>query len=192
VDNLISARNIKNYIGCKEIVIKKGMIITPSARDIAKELGIRIIYEDKNEFKIKSENPQKTGELLTPPISSISKDNSTNMSYDEKFLEALIEKITREIVGSNKKTVPTHPASSEKAHLILMINLESDINTERDILKYILESEYAFWGLTTSNLGGYTFINAILKGLIKEEEREELASIIGKKFNVHVLISFAQ
>lgn len=45
-EQLISSRNIRNFKGCQQIIIKKGMLITPSAKDIARDLGINVFYEE--------------------------------------------------------------------------------------------------------------------------------------------------
>jgi len=80
--------------GSKEVFIEKGTIVTPAARDFAREAGITLVYDKKPEERLERE--EEDGLLEVQQDDSEKKD-SREQQYDE--LIAKVTEITRQKLG---------------------------------------------------------------------------------------------
>ncbi|MDR9755225.1 MAG: hypothetical protein ACN4A7_08695 [Thermacetogeniaceae bacterium] len=79
--------------GLKEVLLEKGTIITPAARDFAREAGIELIFGEKQKVKEVNDSLPESG-----PDESES-NSSQDCQYDQ--LIAKVAEITKQKLGEN-------------------------------------------------------------------------------------------
>ncbi|MBU1625873.1 hypothetical protein KKB18_00735 [bacterium] len=183
-EDFISSKNIRNYKGQNEIIIKKGMIITPSAKDIAKELGLKVIFEDiRIEKKRRNE-----GERDTIQGDKIIKQQQSPDMHEER-LEDTIERIVKEIFLDKQMHPRKNISDLSPERIILMLNFPEDRETERAMISYISEAGFIIKDLHTYSTSGIRFIISILESRASRDKWENFIFSLGKKFPVNILVS---
>lgn len=96
---LITVKNLSEFVQNKELVVQADMIITPGAKDIIREQGVKIRYEKsfcesncESENKVKNEIKKDCGDLERKVIEILVKDYKiTDFETVQKILSKLKE-----------------------------------------------------------------------------------------------------
>jgi hypothetical protein len=185
---LISSRNIRNYKDSQQITIKKGIIVTPSAKDIARELGIKIVYEEDDPERQKrdssiSNSLEKALEVKKPEVAG-GRDNPDSCS-----LENIIETIVRDTLSLKNSDSVKGSAVINPERIVLMINFSEDNEIYRRVVSYIFEKGFIIKQLNSFSTSGIQFINMIADSPFFMTESEKIINSLKDNFKVNVLLS---
>ena len=92
---LITVKNLSEFVQNKELVVQADMIITPGAKDIIREQGVKVRYEKsfcESENKVKNEIKKDCEDLERKVIEILVKDYKiTDFETVQKILSKLKE-----------------------------------------------------------------------------------------------------
>jgi len=161
------------------------MIITPSAKDIARELGIKIIYEPDLP-RVQGEN---SGDFDIPPARLDSGKTPPSEENNLKLLEGKIEKIVLDILLARSGSLSGHERDGEIKENVLMLNFPENRVSQRDLFRFILDNGFRIKHLHSHSMSGLCFMIFILESRFATDKCDYLIDSLKEKFRINVLIS---